>query len=209
MTMTRIRLVVLLGCSLLLSACVGMSTEYLSLQAQGPPGPSQSLDQGQTAVLVEPVEMPASLDRLYLTRSNGPAVMEVSGHIRWIAPLGGMMQRVLAEDLRREEPDDTVLLAGSPVPDRLRRLELRVEVQEFLPTSRGTILLDADYFLLNAEGTLLYAGHFRFQAASGPAAEAEAQTMSAAVAALAHTIAQHLPPPNRRRLDPHGTLQGS
>ncbi|MCE5359807.1 MAG: membrane integrity-associated transporter subunit PqiC [Acidithiobacillus sp.] len=191
--MARIRLVALFSFSFLLAACASTPTEYLRLQAEGMPLPSKPLTTGQAVLLVDHVQMPASLDRLYLTRGKGKNGVEVSNHTRWIAPLGGMMQRVLAEDLRRQAGKYTVLLAGSPVPSGSRPLQLRVQVQEFLPEENGIVVLDADYFLLNGEGTLQYAGHFRYQSTVQTAAAAEAQAMSAAVAALARDVGRHIP----------------
>ncbi|MEY2342158.1 membrane integrity-associated transporter subunit PqiC [Acidithiobacillus sp. IBUN Pt1247-S3] len=191
--MAWIRIFLLFGLTLLLNACASMPTQYLSLSAQGQPLPSQSLQKTQSVLVVDHVQMPASIDRLYLTRGEGDSGMQVSGHVRWIAPLGGMAQRVLAEDLRRHLPHLNVLIAGSPLPAHTQPLHLRVQVQEFLPTSSGKVILDVDYFLLNAGQHLQYAGHFRHSVATNPSAQAQAQAMSESIAALAQDIAQHLP----------------
>ncbi len=190
--MARIRLVSLFSISFLLAACASTPTEYLRLQAEGMPLPSQPLATKQAVLLVDHVQMPASLDRLYLTRGKGKNELEVSNHTRWIAPLGGMMQRVLAEDLRRQAPAYTVFLGGTPISDSRQPLQLQVQVQEFLPMENGTVVLDADYFLLNGEGKLQHAGHFRYQNTVQTAATTEAQAMSAAVAALARDVAKYL-----------------
>ncbi len=192
MNMAWIRTVFLCSAVLLLSACASAPTEYLRLSAEGPPLATQGLSTSREILLVDHVQMPASIDRLYLTRGHGEQGMQVSGHVRWIAPLGGMAQRILAEDLRRQLPQTTVLLTGAPLPQRARSLQLRVEVQEFLPLSSGAVVLDADYFLLDAQQQLRYAGHFHYRAKADANPHSEAQTMSAGIAALAHDIAQHL-----------------
>lgn len=192
MTMAWIRICFLLVFTLLLSACASTPTQYLSLNAQGSPLPTQPLTEKHRLLIVDHVQMPASIDRLYLTRRSGDNGMEVSGHVRWIAPLGGMTQRVLTEDLRRRLPDLTVLLAGSPVPSNTRPIHLQVQVQEFLPTSNGSVLLDADYFLLDAAGHVEYAGHFHQRIAADSTATAQAQAMSHCIAALAQEIARQL-----------------
>ncbi|WP_308387611.1 PqiC family protein [Acidithiobacillus sp. AMEEHan] len=191
--MAWIRLCFLLVFTLLLSACASTPTQYLSLRAQGSPLPNQPLVERHRLLIVDHVQMPASIDRLYLTRRSGDNGMEVSGHVRWIAPLGGMTQRVLTEDLRRRLSDVTVLLAGSPVPDDAQPTHLRVQVQEFLPTGNGHVLLDADYFLLNAAGHVEYAGHFHHRVHADSSATAQAQAMSTCIAELAQDIARHLP----------------
>ena len=194
MTMAWIRIFLLFGVTLLVSACASTPTQYLNLSALGQPLPSQPLADSQKILLVDHVQMPASIDRLYFTRGSGDNGMRVSGHVRWIAPLGGMAQRVLTEDLRRRLPHLAVLVAGSPLPAHTRPLHLQVQVQEFLPTSSGKVILDADYFLLDPDQHLSYAGHFRYSAAVGAYAPAEARGMSGGIAALAQDIAQHLPP---------------
>lgn len=178
---------------LLLSACASIPTQYLSLSVQGQPLPNQAVEPNHGVLLVDHVQMPASIDRLSLTRGQGKNGMQVSNHVRWIAPLGGMAQRVLTEDLRRRLPHLTVLLAGSRLPAHPQPLDLQVQVEEFLPCSNGKVILDADYFLLSPDQHPRYAGHFRYSEEVGSSALAAARGMSGAMAALAQEIVQHLP----------------
>jgi Uncharacterized protein conserved in bacteria len=173
----------------LLAGCAAPKTTYLTLAPV--PGP--------TAATVSPplgiarVRMPAAIDRLYLTSATGPSTMAVADHARWVAPLGGQAQSVLAADLAQRLPDTTVLRPGDPAPHGGERM-VSVNVTRFLPAS-GLVELDAGWRIMSRHHhRSIGQGRATIRVPSGATPAGEAQAMSVALGQLADRIAAHLTP---------------
>lgn len=109
----------LLGAACGLSACASVPTQYLTLTPETPAareGAFGTLQGKGLPLLVAHVQMPADLDRLYLTSEQNRNRLKVADHARWIAPLGEMAQRVLAQDMAAALPHKTVFMPGDPTP---------------------------------------------------------------------------------------------
>lgn len=185
----------LLGAACGLSACASVPTQYLTLTPETPAareGSFGTLQRKSPPLLVAHVQMPADLDRLYFTREQSRNRLKVADHVRWIAPLGEMAQRVLAQDMATALPHKTVLMPGDPIPPGPYLL-LRVVVQRFMPTDSGRVELNADWFVLNASTQhILAQGRSSLQTASGQHPRDQAAAMSQLLADLAQTVAAHL-----------------
>lgn len=170
----------LAGCS------AGPPTTYLTLaptqgtvhRAPGPP------------VAVAHVQMPSSIDRIYLTSATGANTLHVAGHVRWAAPLAGSAQEVLARDLATRLPGRRVLMPGDPPPPHA--LTVYVNVTQFMPHP-GHVVLDADWQVTEAgrAGTRNH-GRAHIIEPSGDAPASRARAMSIALGDLADTIAGRL-----------------
>ncbi len=185
----------LLGAACGLSACASVPTQYLTLTPVTPAARKVSFGtlQGKgLPLLIANVQMPADLDRLYLTREQSRNRFKVADHVRWIAPLSGMAQRVLAQDMADALPHKTVFMPGDPTPQGPYLL-LRVVVQRFMPTDSEQVELNADWFVLNTSTQQIVAqGRSSFQAASRQHPRDQAAAMSQLLAELAQTVAAHL-----------------
>ena len=174
---------------LLLAGCASARTTYLQL---APVPADHHLTVHGAALAVDHVQMPATIDRLYLTTATGAETLSVAGHARWVAPLDGMATRVLATDLARRIDGVDVLMPGDPAPPSGAR-HVRVNVTKFLPVAGGPeaghVVLDADWQLIGRKGKVLQAqrNHIRIASRSTPAAQAGA--MSQALGRLADLIA--------------------
>ncbi len=191
--MTLQNKLLLLGCTLALAGCASTPTQYLTLSAQKPIPAAQSLQGRGLPVLVAHVQMPADIDRLYLTTLQSHHRLHVADHVRWAAPLGGMAQKILAQDLAGELPEKTVLMPGDPLPQGAYLL-VTVNIQSFLPSSDGRVLLRTDWFIQQMPGNHLQAqGRNQFEqkhVASNP--EDQAAAMSQLLTRLSQVVAQHL-----------------
>ncbi len=188
---TRILLVLLV--TNLIGACASVPTQYLALQARAPEGSAvnERFASQSHWIIVDHVQIPAEIDRLSLTQETARG-LQIAPHARWLAPLGGMMQRVLAADLQRSLPHTPVVLAGAPLPAAVQPIRVRVQVNQFLPLANGKVILEADYFLLDGKGKTLCAARFRQWEKGGQSPQTEALGMSHAVAALAEAIGQEI-----------------
>ncbi|HUW97944.1 MAG TPA: PqiC family protein [Acidiferrobacter sp.] len=196
--MNRKLLALLLGAACGLSACVSAPTQYLALTPRSAPAeeaPLASVQNKGLPLLVAHVQMPADLDRLYLTYEQDKDHFRVADHVRWIAPLGEMAQRVLAQDLAATLAHKTVLMPGDPSPSG-PYLILRVVVQRFMPADSGQVQLRADWFVQNASTQhILAQGRSDLQTTSGDHPSDQAAAMSRLLGDLAQTIAARMPQP--------------
>lgn len=81
---------------------------------------------------VAAVHLPAMLDRQEMVRETAPDQLHVSDRNRWGAPLGGMIGRVLEQDLLARLPGATIVPAGT-----LPRAHTRVLVIDVLRFGSG------------------------------------------------------------------------
>ncbi len=187
--------IILLGLAATLTGCAATPTQYLSLapESASTHSASSSLQGRGLPVLVAHVQMPADIDRLYLTTRSGKHRMQVAGHVRWVAPLGGMAQKVLAQDIAAQLPEETVLMPGDPLPDG-PYLQVTVNVQNFVPSSNGQVILNADWFIHRMPTNVLAAqGRNQLLQNADPSSPADqAAAMSQLLGKLAQILASHL-----------------
>lgn len=179
-------LAVLLG----LAAC-GSSppTHYYSLVPVPPAGGGHDAFSGPP-LQVGQVNLPPLVDRSSLVITGpGPAVT-VSNTDAWAAPLSGMVQQVLTEDLSDRLGADHVIPASGQIPPHGVRIVV-LTMQRFSGDSQGQVVLDTDWTLTHGNppqpGHLHHARitEYAGSTAGGPVAAA----MSRALGALADRIA--------------------
>lgn len=140
------------------------------------------------------VALPGTLDRAALVTTGPGPQINVSDVERWAAPLDGMTQRVLAEDLQARLGVAAVLAPGDPPPSGGARTVV-LNVQRFGADSTGQVVLEADWTV--ATGSPPHATglhHVRIvENAGSTEGAAVASAMSRALGALADDIAHKLP----------------
>ncbi len=137
--------------ALLAPACASPPTRFYELAAVAPAtSPAARSACPRAPFTVQHVVLPETLDRLSLVREAGPGRLDISGQHRWAAPLDGMVQGVLAEDLRQRLPTGSVVMPGDPAPPGAA--ELAVTVERFMPEASGGVVLDADWTLRDGGG---------------------------------------------------------
>jgi hypothetical protein len=186
--MRRRSIVLLLG--LALTAC-GSSpkTQFYTLDTE-PGAPQMQPAHLKGPVTVGHVELPATLDRLWMVRRGPGNAIEISDVDRWAAPLDELMRNALIRDLRSRLSPAAVLAPGDTVPEGARTIA--VNVLRFMADESGRVVLDADWSIQhgNRRGA---AQHAEIAiAGSGDSGGAVATAMSQAVGQLADRIATAL-----------------
>lgn len=180
----RVLAVLMLG---LLAGCGNPPMHYFMLASA--PGNAPAASVKGPPIQVRSVGLPALLDRQSLVVATSRTGVAISGQDRWAAPLDGMIQTVLAADLRTRLPGK-VLTPGVPAaPGPTRKLDVTIE--RFLPDTTGLVMLVADWALLDSRhGRREAGGHetIAVQAASGGPNDTTA-AMSRALGELANRIA--------------------
>jgi uncharacterized protein len=105
----------------------------------------------QTAVIVEPVSVPASVDRPEFVVQVAPNQVEIEEFNRWDAPLGDSIAGAVAGDL-------SVLLATpnvatAPLANFNPAYTVTINVQRFESVNGETALVDAVWVVHSAAGT--------------------------------------------------------
>lgn len=175
---------------LLLAGCGGGApTIFLTLSSQNS---QRTYVASGPPVAVADVSIPPDLDRSSYTTMAGNNELQVSPNARWAAPLGGLIQRALANDFANLLTGTKVVLPGDQVPSGPTRL-VQVNVQKFVANKAGTVTLIAQWAVMATRHNKTVAqdlAHITIQGGSGPVAEA--QTMSIALARMAGQIASRL-----------------
>ena len=175
---------------LAVAGCSGPPTRFYTLA----PEPQTRLEASAcdaAPLAVSHVMLPASLDRDGIVRASGPGQLQIASEDRWAAPLDGMVQHALAEDLRELLPPARVLLPGDPAPPG-DRAEIEVNVSRFLADRSGRVLLEADWTLLDAHGARAAGGAETLSRTTASTTDAVVIGMSETVGMLADRIADAL-----------------
>jgi len=174
----------------LVAACSSPEPDYHRLLAV-PGAPARA---AARVVELRRVGVPGYLDRSEIVRAGPGSRLEVLRNVRWGEPLGGMVSRVLAEDLAQRLPGSTVLADAGAI--RLAAdTAVETELQRFEADPSGAVELAAQVAFRFGPARSGTARSFRFSVTiegQGPAAIAAA--MSGAVGLLADAIAAALPP---------------
>lgn len=120
----------------LLAACASPNPDLYTLAAL--PGPVARL--AIRGVEVRRISLAGYLDRPEIVHSSGAYRLRLAQNERWGEPLGGMLDRVFAEDLVERLPETAVFSeagAISTTPD----LVLEVDVQRFDAETAGVVVL--------------------------------------------------------------------
>jgi uncharacterized lipoprotein YmbA len=141
------------------------------------------------AIELRRIGLAGYLDRPEIVHSSAAFRLRLSDNERWGEPLGGMLDRVFAEDLVERLPDTAVFTesgAVSTAPD----LTLEVDVQRFDEEADGTLVLLAQVALRHGDAQRAAdARTLRLTEKPGSALTREqVAAMSRALAALADAV---------------------
>jgi uncharacterized protein len=172
----------------LLGACQSSPpTHYFALTAIAPTAP-RARERAQVPLRVERVTIPGELDRLEIVRRSTSNRLQIATFDLWAAPLEGMIQRVLADDLAVRLPVGTVASVNEPAAGEPRR-HLYIDVQEFAGDERGAVTLQAAWLLQTPNAPSRRGTDALGATASDATADALAAAMSRALASFADRIA--------------------
>jgi len=171
--------------ALLLAACSSPNPDLYTLAAL--PGPTSHL--ATHGVEVHRLSLAGYLDRPEIVRSSAAFRLLLAQNERWGEPLGGMLDRVFAEDLVQRLPDTAVFSesgAISTAPD----LVLEVDVQRFDADASGTVVLLAQVAVRHNDANRPAAARtLRFSAVPASASTRDhVAAMSRALADLADRV---------------------
>ena len=133
----------------LLPACgASPPTRYHTLQRVDPASvPIAAASAGSSVpVRLEPVTIPAELDRLAIVTRSAPYRVEIADSDRWAAPLDDQIRRVLSDDLATRLPAHRMVDPYEPAGSEPRR-QLSVVIAEFYADAACAIELRADWSL--------------------------------------------------------------
>jgi uncharacterized lipoprotein YmbA len=128
-----------LGLVLALAACASPNPTLYTIAVV--PGPV--LTGAPHTIQVRRVGLAGYLDRPGIVRSTTDYKLQIANDDRWGEPLGGMLQRVLDQDLAQRLPGSTVYADSGAIttdPD----LILEIDVQRFDADSTGVVLISAE-----------------------------------------------------------------
>ena len=175
-----------------LAACAGSQTHFHTLApVPAATQPARKACSGPP-IEVRHVALPGVLDRQAVVRADNAESLDISTTDRWAAPLDGMIQRVVAQDLRQRLPGQQVLLPGdAPPAGGAKGLSLNIE--HFAGDAVGKVSLQADWTVTSRSGSVLltHSNTADAQAAS-PALGDVVTAMSQALGAFADPIAAAL-----------------
>lgn len=132
-----------------LTGCASSApTQYYRLAAlPGLPRNSAPLQIG-----VRSIGIPGYLDQNAIARPSGGDEFDSFANALWAAPLAGMLQSVMVQNLTQRLPDATVLATGGAIGAPAALL-VEIEILRFDPDPSGTIELTAQIAIRAATGT--------------------------------------------------------
>jgi uncharacterized lipoprotein YmbA len=140
--------------TLVLAGCGSPPTHFFTLFAQGPAQPVGASACGGPPIAVQHIMLPGVLDRQSIVRLRDSDVVVVSGVNRWAAPLGDVIARGVAQDLRLRLSPSQVLLPGDVAPNGGPQ-RLTLNIARFIADPAGQVTLQVDWSLTSLSGSVL------------------------------------------------------
>lgn len=131
---------------LLVVACASPSSRFYALSASPPPPAATSSD---LSVIVNPVIIPAAVDRAQMVVSVGPNQARVDEFNRWVGPLQNGIARVVAENLVALLGTARVTVSTQTMP--LADYRVAIDVQRFDSALGEAATLDAFWTVTRAK----------------------------------------------------------
>jgi uncharacterized lipoprotein YmbA len=180
----------LIGCCGLLSCGSSPPTRFYTLNEVAP-GAVSTAAAGAVPVRVDPVAIPAELDRLELVHHTGPNVVHLADADRWAAPLDEQIRRTLSDDLAARLPAGLVADPNEPINQDARRV-LSVSIGQFDADASCAVSLNASWTLRIPHAGDQSGSERIVQASAGACPAALPVAMSRALGVLADRLAPTL-----------------
>ncbi|EFH12489.1 hypothetical protein HMPREF0731_1291 [Pseudoroseomonas cervicalis ATCC 49957] len=172
-----------------LAACASPEPRYYRLTAR--PGPAQ----GGAAPLIElrRIGLARYLDRSEITRGGGGARVALVSGARWAEPLGEMVTRITAENLRQRLPGSGILAEGSALT-AVPEAQAEAEIARLEEDEEGRVVIEAQLAARRLGGNArpVLRSLRETVPLAGTDTEALAAAMSQALALLADALAEML-----------------
>lgn len=183
------RLPLILACALLTACGTTPPVRYYTLGPLTPAGPSVGSGPG---LVVGPVGVPASIDRLLIVRHIDGARADVSDGHRWAAPLKTEIARRVAVELSRRSGNGRIVAwPQSSIVEP--EMNVPIDVLRFDAEGFGKVTLEAVWTLRKGGKDVIGRRFVATEQVSEPTWEALAATHGRLVDALAADIATALP----------------
>ena len=169
---------------LLVAGCTSPPSRFYSLSAAPPPAAAPS----ELSVVVNPVIIPASVDRAQMVVSVGQNQVRVDEFNRWVGPLQNGIARVVAENLvaMLGTPRVTVTSQTLTIPD----YRVAIDVQRFDSALGEAATLDAFWTVLRIKDGRTQNGRTSLrESTTAPGYDGVAAAHSRALARLSQDIA--------------------
>jgi uncharacterized protein len=142
----------------------------------------------ETAVLVDPVTVPATVDRPEFIVQTAPNRVEVEEYERWAAPLDDLIARAVAGDLTRLLGTQDV--STEPLPNFAPAYQVSINVERFESIDKQSASLDAVWAVRRSGTNQVRIGRtVATQPVQGDGFDALAAAHSRALAQLSSDIA--------------------
>ncbi len=178
------RLATISAVLLLVAGCASPESRFYALSAAGTPAATPS----DLSVLVNPVIIPAAVDRAQMVVSAGPNQVRVDEFNRWVGPLQNGIARVVAENLVAMLGTSRVTVTSQTliVPD----YRVAIDVQRFDSALGEAATLDAFWTVVRVKDGKSQTGRTSLrEPATAEGYEAIAAAHSRALARLSQDIA--------------------
>jgi uncharacterized lipoprotein YmbA len=139
-------------------------------------------------IVVRNIDIPAALGQPGLPKPGGAYEANSFANNVWAAPLAGMLQTTLVQNLAQRLPGDSVLAGGGAIgaaPD----IYVEINVLAFSPDASGNIALQAQLATRHATAQDWQLKNFAASAAGGTEPEGIAAAMSALWGQAADAVA--------------------
>jgi uncharacterized protein len=143
---------------------------------------------GSIPVRVEPVAIPAELDRLELVNHTGPNVVHLADSDRWAAALDDQIRRTLSDDLAARLPAGLVVDPNEPT-NRDARRTLSISIGQFDADAACAVSLNVSWTLRIPHAGDQSGSERIEQASAGGCPAALPAAMSRALGVLADRLA--------------------
>jgi uncharacterized protein len=182
----------LLACGTLISCGSSPPTRFYALNEIAPgAGDGGSTTAGTIALRLEPVAIPAELDRPELVHHSGPNQVSIADSDRWAAPLDEQIRRTLSDDLAARLPPGLVADPNEPATHDPRR-KLSISIGQFDADASCAVILSASWTLQVPDAGTQHGSERIQQPAAGACPAAQPAAMSQALATLADRLAAML-----------------
>lgn len=179
----------LLASGALLSCGSSPPTRYYALNEIGPAGSSSaSAAAGTVAVRLEPVAIPAELDRPELVNHVGANQVHLAEQDRWAAPVDDQIRRTLSDDLAARLPAGLVADPNEPSTREPRRT-LSISLGQLSADQGCAVTLNASWSLQRTNAPAQNGEERIEQPSVGACPASLPAAMSRALATLADRLA--------------------